>query len=481
MSDVFILNIDEDGQEIIDPIAQNLATYDISTYCDSEVVYEEGGFAGAMLKEFKNCLVFALVITEKCFEKILSIFDLNSKDIQNDKTIILPILHNVDIEKAKEKYPFLFEHEYITYNENMNEVVSQIKSTVEVKKEESSRNEIKNIIGNLKKYENEKLENISQSLEHLLDVHNSVVVIEEIYKIIEIIMLDIAHKENIYANISYGFKNVLKSGVIDKDIEDNIKQIITISSVYVSKPNVHENESLNKDIDMLVSNLGSIISWYVVSYFKTSLIKRKEVIPVYSNEITEEDLQDIYDIETLVFSEDIAGDADATKLSFMYNPFTIVGARDSLTGKVVAFINTYPITEGFYEKILSGNFDDTKITTEDIMKYNNPGFYKLYISSLCIHPKYNRTSAFGVVYKAFAEMIASLAKDKGVYVSEILADCATKKGATICRNIGMTEYTETSHGTMVYKLKLTKENLSEMKLLTRQGSEVLDLYNKKYN
>jgi|GEM_PF-2615226 len=480
MSDVFILNIDEEEQEIIDPIAKTLATYDISTYCDTEVIYEEAGFAGTILKEFKNCLVLALVITENCFEKIFSVFDLNSKDIQNDKTTILPILHNVDINKVKDKYPLLFENEYITYNENMSEVVSQIKTTVEGIKEESSRNEIKSIILSLGKYENEKFKTLSATLNKILTLPNSTIVIDEIYKTIEAILFDVAEKENIYANSNYGFKNVLKSGVIH-DIESDIKHILDINGMYKSKLGTCTHDALSKDIDTMVNSLGVVIGWYVSSYSKTSLIKRKEIVPVYSDEITEEDLQDIYEIETLVFSEDIAGDANATKISFEYNPLTIVGARDSRTGKIVAFINTYPITESFYEKILSGNFDDTKITTEDIMQYNQPGFYKMYISSLCIHPKYNRTAAFGVVYKALAEMIASLAKDKDVYISEMVADCATRKGAIICENIGMKKCVGTSHGTTVYKLKLTKENLSEMKLLSRQGSEVLSLYNKKYS
>lgn len=482
MSDVFILNIDEQEQQILEPIAQTLETYDISTLCDTDVEYNEAGLAEIILKEITNCLVLAFIITESCFESLLSIFDLNANVIQNDNTTLLPILHNVDIDKAAQKYPFLLNCDYITYNENMDEVVSQIKTTVESLKDSTYiQNKIKDIITNLNKYENYKLNEIIVNLNDILELKTSPIIIKEIYNIIETLVIDIAQKENIYISENNLFKNIEKSGVIDKNIEEHIKYIAAMNRVYNSKSTSYETWKLQKDIDEAVNCLELTIDWYVVTYFKTSLIKYKKINPVFSDEITLEDLQDIYEIETLVFSEEIVGEADATRFSFTYNPSSIVGARDTTTGKIVAFINTYPITDKFHDKILSGDFDDTKVTTEDIMKYDSPGFYKLYVSSFCIHPKYNRTTAFGVVYKAFAQTIGNLAKEKGIYISDIIADCATNKGVLLCKNIGMKKHIDTTHGTMVYKLKLTKENLQEMKLLARQGSEVLNLYKEKYN
>lgn len=482
MSDVFILNIDEEEQKILEPIAQTLETYDISTFCDTEVEYNESGLAEIIINEIKNCLVLAFIITESCIETLLSIFDLNANVIQKDNATLLPILHNVDINKATQKYPFLLDYDYITYNENMDEVVTQIKTTVEgLKYTTYIENKINYIITNLNKYENKKLNEIIISLNGILKLKTSPIIIKQIYNIIENIVIDIAQKENIYISQNNLFKNIEKSGVIDKNIEEHFKYIATLNNMYSSGGTSYEAWKLYKDIVEAVNYLELTIDWYVVSYFKTSLIKYKKISPVFSHEISLEDLQDIHEIETLVFSEDIVGEADATRFSFTYNPTSIVGARDITTQKIIAFINTYPITDKFYNKILSGNFDDTKVTTEDIMKYDLPGFYKLYVSSFCIHPKYNRTIAFGVVYKAFAQTIGNLAKEKDIYISDIIADCATNKGVLLCENIGMKKHINTTHGTMVYKLKLTKENLQEMKLLTRQGSEVLNLYKEKYN
>lgn len=481
MNDVFILNIDEEEQEVFEPIAQTLESCHISTYCDTEIINNNGSFADIIMTELKNCLVLALVITENCFEKLLSIFDINSKIIKKDNKALLPILHNVDINKAKEKYPFLLECDYITYNENMEEVVSQIKTTVEGLKESVYYNkQLKEIAVNLKSYNNEKTDYLCERINNILKLELSSNIIKEIYNIIEYIVYDIAKKDNIYLTNSISLKNIKKSGVIDSNIEDSINYILELNKKYSIRSYFYVTTMLQNDIDNAIDKLSLVLNWYLGAYYKMPLIKYKEIVTAYSEEISESDLQDIYNIETLVFSESTVGEKDATRLSFEKNPYSLVGARDKNTGEIVAFINAYPITDKFYKEILTGNFNDTNITKSDVASYSSSGYYKLYVSSLCIHPKYNRTSAFGVVYKAFMGTLVKLAKEKGIFISDIIADCATKKGIEICKKIGMEKYTDTLHGTEVYKVKLTNNNLSEIKLLGKQGSELLNLYREKF-
>ncbi len=81
----------------------------------------------------------------------------------------------------------------------------------------------------------------------------------------------------------------------------------------------------------------------------------------------------------------------------------MIAVRDTETGNLIGFFNTLPVNNSLYEKICSGNFDDTEFETKDICKYDKEGIYNLYLCSFCIHPAYRVTSTFVIIYRAFID------------------------------------------------------------------------------
>ena len=291
---------------------------------------------------------------------------------------------------------------------------------------------------------------------------NGIHIAESIQNISMEILIDIGGKRGIYIKED-ALTNILKSQVLSRETEKDVVYLL--------------DESISKDIDTMAAALASLATWYASTFFKISLLRHKKIVAVSQEELTKADLQDIYQIETLVYSKDVAGQEGATTLIYTHNPHSLAAARDAETGKIVAFVCAYPITDKFYNEINKGKFNDTAITALDLEKYDKPGLYKLYVSSVCIHPNYNKTSAFGVVYQSFTQILSDLAKE-GIFITELIADTASKKGAFLCRSIGMKKHLNTDHGTVLYKLKITSNIRPK---IFGKNKELKQLYKEKLN
>lgn len=165
---------------------------------------------------------------------------------------------------------------------------------------------------------------------------------------------------------------------------------------------------------------------------------------------------------------------------FSHNNLTLLGSKDEKTGKLIGFINTLPVTDDFFSKILSGNFDDTIVSNSEIRQYDIPGFYKLYMSSICVHPKYNGSIAFKIMYDLFIDMLLMLAKESEIYISEILADAVTTKGRVLCESIGMYKHCISKHGTQMYKAELIPPSMTTLRLINQHGKQLFEYYQKVY-
>jgi hypothetical protein len=294
---------------------------------------------------------------------------------------------------------------------------------------------------------------IAEEIKVISTLSNDEDIVTSIQLVLKTILQDIATKENIY--IEQDFTNIIKSQVLEE--AEGLHYIL---------------DEQDGDIKEYVTQFENFTNWYIKNYSKTGLIRNKKIKATKQAELTEEDLNEIYKIETLVYPKEIAGKEEATTIVIESNKHSIAAARDEETGKVVGFICAYPITDDFYKTLVSGVFDDTNITPQDIMQYDQKGHYKLYISSLCVHPKYTRSAAFGVVYKSFVQIVEELAR-QDIFITEILADTATKKGSLLCRSLGMKKCIETDHDTILYKININEANIGK---IFAKNKEVIRMY-----
>ena len=434
MKDVIIIDGDN-PQDVAYPLIVNLEEHNIST--NHTEIIEANMTQKIRIGSF---FVLVLIITEKCIEFFLNLISTVTGANKGNKNYILPILHDIDDELIKQ-YPLLQEYNYIDYDKNIDRITQEIRATVDKAKEVAMKEELKALGDNLHKLGIKGIEGVVSAIYDMSLLHHLEAFSEAGQELAHHILADIAKKENIY--IGETLDNLLASPVMPVNIRTHYQEIQQESGL------------------PLVAALSALCFWYADTYFNVSLIKRKLIVPIKPHELTREDRSEMYLIENLVYPTKIAGTEEDTEIVYAKNSHTISAARDVESGKLIAFICAYPVTAGFYEQIMSGEFDDTSITPHDIETYDQPGTYKLYVSSVCIHPSFNRTSAFGVVYKAFMELMESLA-DRGVFMEELVADTATKKGALLCRAMGMKKRLSTNHGTSIYTIGLDAQNVEKI-------------------
>ena len=74
-----------------------------------------------------------------------------------------------------------------------------------------------------------------------------------------------------------------------------------------------------------------------------------------------------------------------------------------------------------------------------------------------------------------------LASEYEIYISEIVADGVTLKGANLCEKIGMKKIASTVHNTTVYYASLIPPEYTTLKLNNVSGHKLITYYEKKYN
>ena len=106
---------------------------------------------------------------------------------------------------------------------------------------------------------------------------------------------------------------------------------------------------------------------------------------------------------------------------------------------------------------------------------------KLYLCSFCIHPAYNTTNAFRIIYSNFIDFLLKLASEHEIFISDIIADGVTQKGSNLCESIGMTKVAKSIHNSDVYEACLIPPSLTTIKLNNRIGQQLLAYYKQMYN
>ena len=206
------------------------------------------------------------------------------------------------------------------------------------------------------------------------------------------------------------------------------------------------------------------------------LKKTTSLCSIPPDQITYEDIVETYRLEAMLFPSDRVPGPEVVKAWCDHNPLTLFGVRDTASGRLIGFLHALPVKDSLFDTIRSGHFDDTKFSVEDILVYDRPGTYKLYIASLCVHPNFNNTlKFFKIMYNTFFEVLIRLAQERGVIISEVVADGITEKGRVMCRGMGLKKQTQSAHGSEVYHGVLYPKKQASI-LLKGEGKRLLATY-----
>lgn len=166
--------------------------------------------------------------------------------------------------------------------------------------------------------------------------------------------------------------------------------------------------------------------------------------------ITQDMIYQAVCIDQSVFSSEFQGIYETCINWWKKNPFIYVMIEDPTKKRIAGYINAMPLTNEYYHRIRSGETIDVDIPISEIETYDFPDTYKLYFSSIAIHPDYQSTSAFKTLFDAFIYQILHL-YEREIYFSSIVADAVTPVGEKLCKYIGLAHTIDSNHGSKIYE------------------------------
>jgi len=487
MFDVFISHSSKDKLVFVESLVEELKDAGLLVWYDKNSIILGDDIRNKIITGIQNAISIVIILSKSFLESCWTNLELGIAQTSN--TRIITLLYDVDLSTIAKKYPFILTSKYLLVEEyKLPEIAKCISETViATKKDLEFVNyqmiDLVEITKKLHSYNNFKLDQLAVYMRSVIKEINAgqSIALNTITSVLDLVISDICETEQIYLNEDSNKLNTMENSHI---LNDNIFQHFrflykTKDEVLKSITRSHE-PIMKQDIYLIQLSLYSIIDWYTKNYFRLPIIDNKGIVPIPPSNITYEDMLETYNIEKLVLPPKLIAGPEMTKDWFSHNNLTLLGSRDEKTGKLIGFIHSLPVTDDMFNHISSGNFDDTIISTSDIRQYDIPGFYKLYMSSICVHPKYNGSIAFKLMYDEFIEMLLMLAYENGIYISEILADGVTPRGKVLCESIGMIKHCISTHGTQVYRAQLIPPAMTTLKLINRNGKQLFEYYQKIY-
>lgn len=486
MYDIFISHSSKDKPSIVEPLVNSLEARGLAVWYDKNSIYKGARIKESILSGINEAIIYLAVISNNFFQSNWVSLELGVlQTVAPDN--LLPLFCNGMQATAAKTYPFLLDCNYIELSGNIEVTAEELYRIANQRKQDSGfwhvhKTNLKHLVREMHSYNDFTLDQIAIRLSTASKrmETNDRNACDDIIGMLHQILKDVAFRENIYISSHAS----LISLFLDIDfLSHNLKEHLRfLQSIHTNSISSYDNRTLSQESRYLIQlSVYSFIEWYILTYYRKPSISSKKLLPVAPEEFTYDDIVESNRIEKLVLPPNLIASAETTFEWFQHNPLTMIGAKDVATGKLIGFFNTLPITDDLFEKIKSGDFDDTNLSLEKIRQYDIPGFYKLYLCSFCIHPAYNTTTAFRIIYTNFVDFLLNLATEHEIFISDIIADGVTLKGASLCESIGMSRIKLTTHNSNLYHAALIPPEVTTLKLNNLIGRRLISYYTKIYS
>ena len=172
-------------------------------------------------------------------------------------------------------------------------------------------------------------------------------------------------------------------------------------------------------------------------------------------------------IDNCVYSSEFQGVYDTCINWWRRNPDIYVMIEDCSTKRIVGYINAMPLSNGYYHRIRSGETIDIDVPCEEIETYDCPDTYKLYFSSIAIHPDYHNTSAFKALLDGFIIHLLRL-YEREIYFSTVLADAVSITGEKLCHSMGLKPVLNSNHRSKIFEGTLMPPTIRPTTILCKR-------------
>ena len=478
MTDFFISHSSNDKITVVDSIVNKLQNMGYSVWYDKNDILIGEKIQEAIKKGLDNSYCLILVITNNFFKSKWTFYETGLFH-SNKTNRIIPLFYDVSSKNKNDILSIIGNVKYIDINKGANSKedfsVSLIKALEQIKRENTDLQVIEKLYviqKQLASYETVNSEILSLKLKEylcLLEDKNEFVILSA-KKIVKIAILDL----------------IKSSQKTPKTPEDSEEALFLLEQNNIGSKNFREYVEfiLNQDSEKFVYEylsvtnhaLSNILTYYMNQKYQNNF-SFSQIKVVFPNELKYNDFIDMFEIDKKVMREDLIANTETTYAWFKHNKYTHIGVRDLASKKIVGYFSVLPISNDTYSKIINGNFEDKDFTPDCIEQYIFPDFYRIYVAGVGIDPLFQNTGAFIKLYNALIDLFLFFAKEREIYISEVLAEASTKQGEKFCKMVGMKKITSTNNQTDVYRLVTIPP---EFRLRNSKGKELYEICQKKF-
>lgn len=476
MYDFFVSHSSMDKDIIVDELVNTLQNMGYYVWYDKSEILAGDSILADIKKGLANSYCLILVLTNSFMKSHWTFYETGKFDSDSNGRII-PLMYDISKRNKETVLNIIGNRKYldmtvITKEEAAKELVKTLNKSKSDNNDLCTIEKLRDIQKQLASYETVNSEIISLKLKEYLSLFENhkdflIIAAKQIVRIISEELLNHNGKR-----VDIDVDNITLIALLERNNigSTNFREYIEFVLMQNSEKNPYEY------LPIINHSLLNILTYYIHTKYTTTLsFSQIEIVPPH--ELIYNDFKDMFEIDKKVMREDLIADVNTTYSWFKYNKYTHICVRDISSSRIVGYFSVLPITDEVYNKILHGDFQDKDFTEDSIEQYIFPDFYKIYIAGVGIDPEYQNTGAFIKLYNALIDLFIALAKDREIYISEILAEASTKQGEKFCKMVGMKKIASTHNSTDVYRLVTIPP---EFQLKNHKGRELYDLCKKKF-
>lgn len=120
-------------------------------------------------------------------------------------------------------------------------------------------------------------------------------------------------------------------------------------------------------------------------------------------------------------------------------------------GKIVAFLDMFPIKEHLLQKIQSGTYNDSNLTYEDIVDITTvkQGHFHMFLCCMVIEKEYRNKDTQKLLFNQLIDFYATNKTDQ-VIIDRIITDNVTEEGIHLSKKLGFKKAIDSDYQSTIY-------------------------------
>lgn len=144
---------------------------------------------------------------------------------------------------------------------------------------------------------------------------------------------------------------------------------------------------------------------------------------------------------------------------------------DENEDRVIGFLDLFPVSHAFSDRLKSGSYNDCALTPEDLLdpETTPPGAYPLFLCCIVIDDAYRGQGALSLLFQ-HQLLVLHAFTSRGITFSEVITDNVTELGERFSLRLGFQKVCDTQFGSKIYAGSY--ESLERVVTLTESPSSL---------